>query len=134
MGNLTLEQLARNFAEEIGRNYQENLDFWIVTARDDGEEKEYWEGRIKKEVPIVTENVYKKVLEIMNNPKQNNKYLLRKWLFKNKNVLVINHKTGFFDDLLPGRNIKFCFSINVEYHIDMKNLSFIKVVFPHRRK
>lgn len=130
MGNLTLEQLARNFGEEIGRKYQENLDFWIVTAMDDRKEKEYWEERIEEEVPIVTENAYKKILKIMNDPVQKNKYLLRKWFFKNKDILVINYKTGFFDDLLPGKNIKYCFSVDVEYHINMKNLSFVNVEFP----
>ena len=64
MGNLTtLEQVAKNFAEEIGREYQENLDFWIVTAMDDVEERKMWEERIETEVPIVVENTYKKILK-----------------------------------------------------------------------
>ena len=127
----TLEQLARNFGEEIGRAYKEELFFCKATFKDGRDEKEMWEKRIEKEVPIVAENAYRKVLEIMNDPRQRKKYCLRKWLglFRDKNILNINHENGFFDDLLLGKDLKNFFSVNVEYRIDMKNLSFAKIVF-----
>lgn len=129
----TLEQLARNFGEEIGRAYKEELFLCKATFKDDRDEKEMWEKRIEKEVPIVAENAYRKVLEIMNDPRRRKKYCLRKWLglFRDKNILNINHENGFFDDLLFGKDLKNFFPVNVEYRIDMKNLSFAKIVFPY---
>lgn len=134
MGNITtLEQLARNFGEEIGRAYKEELYFWKATAMDDRNETKMWEKRIKIEVPIVAENAYKRILEIMNDPRQKKRYCLKKWLglFRNKNILIINHE--FVENLLLEKKFKNFFPENVEYHIDMKNLSFAKVVFPYRR-
>lgn len=131
----TLDQLARDFGEEIGRAYKEELYFWRSTSMDDRKETAYWEERIKTEVPIVEENAERKILEIMNDyPRRRKRYCLRKCfgLFRDKNILNINHENGFFDDLLLGRNLKNFFPVNVEYHIDLINLSFKKVTLPYR--
>lgn len=136
MGTVTtLDQLARDFGEEIGRAYKEELYFWRSTSMDDRKETAYWEERIKTEVPIVEENAERKILEIMNDyPRRRKRYCLRKCfgLFRDKNILNINHENGFFDDLLLGRNLKNFFPVNVEYHIDLINLSFKKVTLPYR--
>ena len=136
MGTVTtLEQLARNFGEEIGRAYKEELYFWRSTSMDDRKETAYWEELIKTEVPMVVENAERKILEIMNyRPRHRNKYCLRKCfgLFRDKNILNINHENGFFDDLILGKDLNNFFPVNVEYHIDLINLSFEKVMLPYR--
>ena len=136
MGNkLAEEQLARNFSEEIGRAYREALFASKATAMDDRNKTKYWENRIEREVPIVVESAKRKILEIMNyHPRRRKKYCLRKrfWPFRDKNILNINLESGFFDDLFWERKLKNFFPVNVEYHIDLINLSFEKVTLPYR--
>ena len=136
MGTVTtLDQLARNFGEEIGRAYREELFASKATAMDDIKETKYWEERIEKEVPIVVENAERKILEIMNyHPRYRKRYCLRKCfgLFRDKNILNINHENGFFDDLILGKDLNNFFPVNVEYHINIMNLSFEKVMLPYR--
>ena len=137
MGNkLTAEQLAQSFSEEIGRAYKEELFASKATAMDDRKETEYWEKRIEREVPIVVKIAEQKLLEIINaHPRCRKRYCLRKCfgLFRDKNILNINHESGFFDDLHLGKHLKNFFPVNVEYHIDLINLSFKKITLPYRR-
>lgn len=137
MGNKpTSKQLAQSFSEEIGRAYKEELFASKATAMDDRKETKYWEERIKTEVPIVVEIAERKLLEIINDhPRRRKRYCLKKrfGLFRDKNILNINHENGFFDDLLLGKDLKNFFPVNVEYHIDLINLSFEKVTLPYKR-
>ena len=136
MGNkLTTEQLAQSFSEDIGRAYREAVFACKATAMDDRNETKYWQKRIEREVPIVVKNAERKILEIMNyHPRLRKRYCLRKrlGLFRDKNILNINLESGFFDDLLWERKLKNFFPVNVEYHIDLINLSFEKVTLPYR--
>lgn len=124
----TLDEVAKKFSEEVGRQYRDSLDFWKATAMDDRMEMQMWERRLESEVVIVEKNAYEKILRLVKEKKLRKKYFLRKFLFKNKNILNITTASGFYNGLLQGRNIENYFSINVEYHIDMVNLCITKKV------
>ena len=67
---------------------------------------------------------------ILVKAKTGKKYLLRKKVFRDRNIVVINKKTGCFDNLLPGKEIKYIFST---YYIYLEEMLFEKNKIPVRK-
>lgn len=129
LGN-TLEEVAQALAEEIRRNYLSHLEFWQATAMDDPHEFYQWKKKIESEPSVVQRNAFDKILKIMQNPKDNKKYFKKKWRFlRSKHVISVTKSSGFYQDLLPGKDIEHTVSVNVEYLIDKRHMTVVKKVY-----
>lgn len=125
----TVRELAQTFAEIVKQNYLSDLKYWLATARDSPYEFKQWNMRIKKEPNKVKRNAKRKILKIMKEPKENAKFYKRISRFWNYTVISITKSSGFYDDLLKGKNIGNAFAVNVEYIIDETGLTIVKNVY-----
>lgn len=126
----TVKELAQTFAEIVKQNYLSDLNYWKATARDSPYEFMEWDMRIKREPNVVKKNAQAKILKIMQNSKKYLKYYKRKWhFFRSKRIISITRASGFYGDLLNGRDIGYMFAINVEYLIDTKSLTIVKKIY-----
>lgn len=123
--------LAEAFAEEIAKQYKMHLEFWHASAMDDKAEQAMWEKRIKEEPDLVKTAAFNHIKSIMGSPQYNRRYYQKKYkIFVNWSMIQITNKSGFYRNLLPGKDITQTFPVNVEYRIDMTQMSVIKVVHP----
>lgn len=121
-----LEEVAKEFSEIIARNHLEHLEFWKSTVK--GKELNTWRKRIKAEPRLVRKNSHKKILEIMQKVKENEKFYKQKWLlFTDENQIVITKDSGFYEDLLPDQDITYSVHVNRKYIIDKKNLCIFQI-------
>lgn len=126
-----VEEVAEEFAEIVGRNYLEHLEFCKCTACDDRDEFLYWEERIQTELECVKENAYTKVLEILQEPQKNRRFLKKKGLLtRHKKLFSITRSSGFYDDLLPEEKVKYAAAVNVEYLINKETFCIEKKIYP----
>ena len=124
----TVNQVAERFASIVSQNYLNTLLLWKTTAMQDTEEVEYWNQKIKSEPEKVKKRTYEKILKIIG--KMDSPYLKRKGLFGRRVVISITRSSGFYGDLLDGKDIKGSVEPNVEYWIDRKNLTIEKRIHP----
>lgn len=132
----SLDALAVGFGKVVRRKYQSNLNFWKATAVDDRKEYAEWNEKIETDPPKIEEQAKNKLLNIMKGQHEVQKpYLNKRTIFGrvDKNVLVINTASGFYDDLLPSDPIvRNRFSVNVNYLINMKKFSIVEEILPHQ--
>ncbi len=127
----TVNQVAERFASIVSQNYLEALRLWKITAIEETE-AQYWKQRMQIEPEIVKKNTYQKILKIMKET--NNPYIRQTGLFKNSNVISITRASGFFNDLLNGKDIKYSVKPNEEYLINKKALTIEKRVHPDYKR
>lgn len=128
----TRDELAECFAAEVARQYKSHLEYWQTTAVDDKEEYAMWGTRIQHEPDTVRERVLNRIRSVMANPQYYRKYF-RKVLkvFVDWDVIRIIPQTGFYQNLMA-RDITNAFSINVEYLINLKDMTVVKIVHSER--
>ena len=125
----SVEDVAREFAQIVSRNYVNELKFCQALAMDDKEEYEDWEVKIINEPGIVRQNAYDKVLRIIKDPQGNAAFYMKKsMIFSRREVISIVISSGFYNDLLPGEHVEMSQEENVEYIIDTKKLTIAKNV------
>lgn len=130
----TWDGLAEAFADEIANSHKRHLEFWQATAMDDREEYEMWAERIRTEPNKVKERALAKIKSIMENPQYNRKFYMKKFkIFVDWSTIRITPATGFYQHLLE-RDITSGFPVNVEYRIDMTNMSIIKITHSQNMK
>ena len=123
----TVNQVAERFSSIISQNYLEALRLWKITAMEETE-AQFWKQRMQIEPEMVKKNAYQKILKIMKET--NSSYIKQKGLLRDSNVISITRASGFFDDLLNGRDIKYSIKPNEEYLIHKKALTIEKKVHP----
>lgn len=128
----TRDELAKCFADEVAKQYKSHLEFWQATAADDKEEYAMWGARMQHEPDTVRERALNRIKAVMANPKYHRKYF-RKVLkvFVDWDVIRIIPLTGFYQNLLA-RDITHAFPINVEYLINLKTMTVVKIIHSQR--
>ena len=130
----TWDGLAEAFADEIAKCYKRHLEFWQATAMDDREEYEMWAERIRNEPDKVKENALARIKSIMEKPRYNRKFYLKKYkIFVDWSTIRIAPTTGFYQNLLE-RDITCAYSVNVEYHIDMTKMNVVQITHSQTMK
>lgn len=125
----TVEEVAQAFAETVSRNYLKDLQFWQATAMDDPHEYNQWQLRIQSEPQEVERNAFDKILKIMKQPQENMEFFTKWWIFRSKDVISITRSSGFYEGLLPGKDVEQTVSVNVEYLINKRRLTVIKKIY-----
>lgn len=125
----TVEEVAKAFAETVSRNYLRHLQSWQATAMDDLHEYNQWQLRIESEPQEVERNAFEKILKIMKQPQENIEFFSKWWIFRSKDVISITRSSGFYESLLPGKDVEQTVSVNVEYLINKRRLTVIKKIY-----
>lgn len=119
----SIEAVAKCISEDISRQY---LDSRKIVARFACKDDCYMETTLK-EAKKLKISAYNYVTTILTNSKEQKKFLRKKlFFFKDSHVLSITVSSSFYKDLLPHRDIS-CFFSNIEYVIDMHDITRIRV-------
>ena len=123
----TVQEVAKDFSEEISRQYLNYLKFWQTTSMDDTDEFFQWEQRIKSEPSVVQERAFNKILEIMQKPQEKQKFFKKRlFILRSKSVILITSSSDFYEDLLPKGGIQHTIPKNIEYILNSKKFTIRK--------
>ena len=123
----TVQEVAKDFSEEISRQYLNYLKFWQTTSMDDTDEFFQWEQRIKSEPSVVQERAFNKILEIMQKPQENQKFFKKRlFILRSKSVILITSSSDCYEDLLPKGGIQHTIPKNIEYILNSKKFTIRK--------
>lgn len=125
----TVEELAEAFSELVSRNYLTELNFWRMAAIKEVDDSPYWENRIEEEPKEIKLNAYAKTLSIMQYPDRNKQFFKRRGFLRRRHVISITRSSGFYDNLLPRRDVKHTVTANIEYLIDPESFCIKKKTY-----